>query len=179
MANLVTLSRLLLVFAVVVIAYQRPLGWLQLANVPLLVLAFAGDGLDGWLARRRGEASRFGALFDIAADRIAELTLWVVLADLDLIPVWVPLVFIGRGVLVDTLRTSDAAARGKDNFSRQCIGINMITKRTNQIDFVSNGFCRNQIRPGAAPLIDDRRLPCAGIIFGQGKRPPEEGDCRS
>ena len=116
MANLITLSRLLLLILVVAIAY-RPPSWWQLINVPLLILVFVTDGLDGYVARKRNEASLFGAMFDIAGDRIVELTMWIVLADLDMVPIWVPLVFVIRGIVVDTIRASGAEHAGQSPFS--------------------------------------------------------------
>jgi CDP-diacylglycerol--glycerol-3-phosphate 3-phosphatidyltransferase len=110
------LSRLLLLLVVVAIAYQPP-SWLHFANVLLLIVVFVTDGLDGYVARRRGEASLFGAMFDIAGDRIVELTLWIVLADLDLLPVWVPLVFVVRGTIVDAIRASQTASRHQSPFA--------------------------------------------------------------
>ena len=107
MANLITLSRLLLLILVVIIAY-RPPSLLQLLNVPLLILVFVTDGLDGYVARRRNETSQFGAMFDIAGDRIVELTMWIVLAHLQLVPIWVPIVFVVRGTIVDAIRASSA-----------------------------------------------------------------------
>lgn len=115
MANLITLSRLLLLIAVVVLAYRPPSIW-QLLNVPLLILVFVSDGLDGYVARKRNETSLFGAMFDIAGDRIVELSMWIVLADLDLVPVWIPLVFVIRGVIVDTIRASTAQQTGQKPF---------------------------------------------------------------
>jgi CDP-diacylglycerol--glycerol-3-phosphate 3-phosphatidyltransferase len=116
MANLVTLSRLLLLLLVVWIFYLPPTPW-ALANFVLIALIFASDGIDGYVARKRNEASLFGALFDIAGDRIVELTLWIVAADIDLVPIWVPLVFIMRGVIVDTIRSSNAVAQGTAPFA--------------------------------------------------------------
>jgi CDP-diacylglycerol--glycerol-3-phosphate 3-phosphatidyltransferase len=116
MANLVTLSRLLLLLVVVWIFYLPPTPW-ALANFVLIILVFVSDGLDGYIARKRNEASLFGALFDIAGDRIVEMTLWIVAADRDLVPIWVPLVFIMRGVIVDTIRSSYAAAQGVAPFA--------------------------------------------------------------
>lgn len=110
MANLVTTSRLVLVLAVILLAYGPPTAW-RLLTVPLLIAAFVTDAVDGHLARKRGEASVFGAMLDIAVDRIVELCLWVVLAHLDLVPVWVPIVFIIRGGLVDTIRGAASARR--------------------------------------------------------------------
>ena len=109
MANLITLSRLFLLLGVVALAY-RPVSAVQLWIWPVLSLVFISDGLDGWVARRRGEESLFGALFDIAVDRIVELTLWIVLADLDVIPIWIPILFVVRGVLVDAIRASQIQA---------------------------------------------------------------------
>jgi CDP-diacylglycerol---glycerol-3-phosphate 3-phosphatidyltransferase len=109
MANLITLSRLLLMFVVIAMAYQ-PSSWLKLLDVPLLIFVFVTDGLDGYVARKRGETSQFGAMFDIAVDRIVELSMWIVLTDLDLVPVWVPLVFIIRGSIVDAIRARQARA---------------------------------------------------------------------
>jgi CDP-diacylglycerol--glycerol-3-phosphate 3-phosphatidyltransferase len=83
----------------------------------LVILIFVSDGLDGYIARKRNETSLFGALFDIAGDRIVELTLWIVTADVGLVPIWVPLVFIVRGVIVDTIRSSNAVAQGMAPFA--------------------------------------------------------------
>lgn len=108
MANLITSSRFVLLFLIVMLAYL-PFPHLQLLNLPLVVLMFASDGLDGYVARKRGEESLFGSLFDIAVDRVVENVLWIVLADLDLVPIWVPLVFIIRGAIVDSLRAYGAS----------------------------------------------------------------------
>jgi CDP-diacylglycerol--glycerol-3-phosphate 3-phosphatidyltransferase len=116
MANLITLSRLLLLIVVVIIAYQPP-GLAQLLNVPLLILVFVTDGLDGYVARKRHETSQFGAMFDIAGDRIVELTMWIVLAHLGLVAVWVPIVFVVRGTIVDAIRASQTTGRRVSPFA--------------------------------------------------------------
>lgn len=116
MANLVTLSRLLLLLVVVWLFYQ-PITFWSFASFFLIIFIFVSDGLDGYIARKRNETSLFGALFDIAGDRIVELSLWFVAADVDLVPIWVPLVFIIRGVIVDTIRSSNAVAEGVAPFA--------------------------------------------------------------
>jgi CDP-diacylglycerol--glycerol-3-phosphate 3-phosphatidyltransferase len=123
MANLVTLGRLLLLLVAVWLFYVPPTAW-ALANFFLIVFIFVSDGLDGYIARKRNETSLFGAMFDIAGDRIVELTLWIVAADIDLVPIWVPLVFIMRGVIVDTIRSSKSVAEGVAPFAvmRSSIG---------------------------------------------------------
>jgi CDP-diacylglycerol--glycerol-3-phosphate 3-phosphatidyltransferase len=110
MANLITLGRLVLLFVLVGLTYSHSLV-AQIIAFFLLILIFIMDGLDGWVARRRGEASLFGSLFDIAADRVVENVLWVVLAHQHRVPIWVALVFLVRGLLVDSIRATGAAER--------------------------------------------------------------------
>ncbi len=123
MANLITLGRLILLFVVVAIAYQ-PSSTFQLINVPLLIVVFVADAIDGYVARRLNEASVLGAMFDIASDRIVEYTLWIIFADLDLVPIWVPLIFVFRGTIVDTIRSGHVRAEGESPFAmmRSTIG---------------------------------------------------------
>lgn len=114
MANVITLTRLLMIFPLVSMIYWAPPGWLWLAP-PLLLLIICLDGLDGYVARKRLETSVFGSIFDIAADRVIEYVLWTVLGHVGLVPMWVALVFIIRGTLVDSIRYS-AIAGGETAF---------------------------------------------------------------
>lgn len=111
MANLITLLRFLLLFLLVAMAYWASPQW-QLLNAPLLLLIIGLDAVDGWVARRRGETSVFGSVFDIAVDRVVENVLWIVLSNLGLIPIWVAIVFIVRGLIVDSIRYA-AMGQGK------------------------------------------------------------------
>jgi CDP-diacylglycerol--glycerol-3-phosphate 3-phosphatidyltransferase len=101
---------------VVALVYRLPPEW-QLLNVLLLIFIFATDGIDGYVARKLGESSKFGAMFDIACDRIVELTMWIVFVDIDLVPLWVPLVFINRGVVDDAIRSTQAIEHRESPFS--------------------------------------------------------------
>lgn len=124
MANLITVGRLLLLFIVVACIYRNPDG-LALLSMILIVVVFAGDGLDGYVARRRGSTSNFGAVFDIAGDRIVETVLWIIFADLELIPIWVPLLVVTRGSIVDALRSlsysEGMTAFGEKNMMRSAL----------------------------------------------------------
>ncbi len=124
MANLITVARLILLFIVVWLIYVGNVRVVT-ACMPLIIVVFASDGLDGWVARKRGSASTFGAVFDIMGDRIVENVLWVIFADLDLIPVWIPLMVLSRGFVVDGLRSMSLAEGktpfGKDNMMRSPI----------------------------------------------------------
>lgn len=104
MANAITIGRLLLLFAVVWLIYAGDV-YVVAGCMVLIAFVFASDGIDGYVARRRGSTSDFGAVFDIAGDRVVENTLWVVFAHLDVIPVWIPILVLTRGFLVDGLRS--------------------------------------------------------------------------
>jgi len=101
--NVVTIVRLAMVFLLVMLAYgQSTLGRLLAAVVAVLVVA--GDWLDGYLARKLNQESALGSVLDVVADRILENVMWIILADLDLIPIWIPVVVIPRGILTDSIR---------------------------------------------------------------------------
>ncbi len=121
MANAITIGRLVLLFFVIWLIYvgdARVVGFCML----LVAIVFISDGVDGYVARRQGSTSRFGAVFDIAGDRIVENALWVVFADLHLIPIWIPLLVLTRGFVVDGLRSLSVAGGmtpfGDDNMMR-------------------------------------------------------------
>ena len=67
--NAVTMIRVTLTIAIVWLLIQRGTEEVILMGI-LLVVAWATDGLDGLLARRLGQSTLAGALFDIVADRI-------------------------------------------------------------------------------------------------------------
>lgn len=124
MANLITVGRLILLFVVIWMIYVGNVQVVALC-MALVIVVFASDGFDGWVARKRGSTSPFGAVFDIAGDRIVENALWIIFADLELIPVWVPLLVMTRGFLVDGLRSLSYAegmtAFGDQNMMRSPI----------------------------------------------------------
>lgn len=126
-ANALTAARVLLIFVVIAVwSRDRVVEnvWLDIAMVPVLAWAIFMDVLDGWAARRFNEASRAGALFDIAGDRIVELALWTFFAirrdarGEHLVAYWVPIVIVTRSVLTDMIR-SVAFGEGKTAFGAQ------------------------------------------------------------
>jgi CDP-diacylglycerol--glycerol-3-phosphate 3-phosphatidyltransferase len=126
MANLITLGRLILFFLTLGMIYSRQAIFIQVATVAMIVV-IASDALDGWVARRRGSTSDFGSVADIAGDRVVEQCAWVVFAHLDLIGVWIPLLVITRGILVDTLRAL-AFRDGRTAFGPKTLARSPITE---------------------------------------------------
>lgn len=101
--NMVTLTRMGLVFVVVLLAYGHT--WVdRIVASALAVGIVIGDWLDGHLARRLDQATKLGSVLDVAADRMLETVLWILLSDLKLVPVWIPIVVIARGILTDSIR---------------------------------------------------------------------------
>ncbi|MFQ5607381.1 MAG: CDP-alcohol phosphatidyltransferase family protein [Candidatus Zixiibacteriota bacterium] len=101
--NLVTVTRIGLLFALVMLAYGDSV-WARLLAAALAIVVIVGDWLDGHLARKLKQATALGSVLDIVADRIIESVLWIILADLDLVPIWIPVVFVSRGILTDSIR---------------------------------------------------------------------------
>jgi CDP-diacylglycerol--glycerol-3-phosphate 3-phosphatidyltransferase len=83
-----------------------------LASV-IFIAASMTDGIDGYLARKRGEITTMGILLDPLADKLLIAAAFVVLVQLNpsLVPAWVAIVVIGREFMVSGLR-SIAASEG-------------------------------------------------------------------
>ena len=84
----------------------------------LTILAFSLDGVDGWVARKFNEESKFGALLDIMGDRIVENTYWILFAVMGWLNIIFPLIAITRGFITDTLRSA-AMSKGLTPFGMQ------------------------------------------------------------
>jgi len=108
--NLVTMSRVVLIpFVLVFIDNFSPLRSF-IASLLYLVAA-AGDFLDGYLARSRGEVSTLGKFLDPLADKLLVTAVLVFMVELSRVPAWLVVVTIGRDLAVSGLR-SIAAAQG-------------------------------------------------------------------
>jgi phosphatidylglycerophosphate synthase len=62
----------------------------------IAALALLLDGVDGWLARRRGEASAFGERFDMAADTAFTITVVACLVSIGHVGPWAILIGLVR-----------------------------------------------------------------------------------
>ncbi len=108
--NLITLSRVPLMFVIVWLMYQTWRGAPSLAFW-LFIAAAVGDWLDGYLARKHNLISTFGKLMDALTDKIMVIGLMVAFLDLEVIPVEWVLLTLCREFLVSGMRMV-AAARG-------------------------------------------------------------------
>jgi CDP-diacylglycerol--glycerol-3-phosphate 3-phosphatidyltransferase len=79
----------------------------------VFILASITDGLDGYLARRRGQITTMGMLLDPLADKLMVSAAFIILVAYNprVVPPWIAVLVIGREFLVSGLR-SIAAAEG-------------------------------------------------------------------
>jgi CDP-diacylglycerol---glycerol-3-phosphate 3-phosphatidyltransferase len=126
MANLITIGRLGLLFVTIALIYTRSFPLVAVMAV-MVMIVFVSDALDGYIARKQGSTSEFGAVLDIAGDRVVENALWIVFAHLGLIGVWVPLLVMTRGFFVDTMR-GVGYAKGKSAFGENTMARTPITR---------------------------------------------------
>ena len=66
----------------------------------LFVLAGITDGLDGFIAKRFGFETRLGAILDPLADKLLLVTAFVMLANQEHLPFWLPVVVVFRDLLI-------------------------------------------------------------------------------
>lgn len=78
LCNMVTLLRAALVSVLAAAIFAPAAPWLVFV---IAVLAFVTDGVDGWLARRSGLSSDFGARFDMEMDALLGAVLALVLLN--------------------------------------------------------------------------------------------------
>src|SRR5947199_8975608 len=85
----------------------------ELLASALFIAASITDGIDGYLARKRGQITTMGMLLDPLADKLLIAAAFITLVEFNprLVAPWIAVVIIGREFLVSGLR-SIAASEG-------------------------------------------------------------------
>jgi CDP-diacylglycerol--glycerol-3-phosphate 3-phosphatidyltransferase len=115
--NYITLSRIfsipLLMWILSTDRLTSVHGEKELLASALFIAASITDGIDGYLARKRGQITTIGMLLDPLADKLLIAAAFVTLVQFNpsLVPAWMAVVIIGREFLVSGLR-SIAASEG-------------------------------------------------------------------
>ena len=116
--NSITMSRIVMIPLLLWILsphfpLQGPGGQQEIFASVLFILASITDGLDGYLARKRGQITTMGMLLDPLADKIMVTAALVQLVAYNpqVVKVWIAVVIIGREFLISGLR-SIAASEG-------------------------------------------------------------------
>ncbi len=107
--NILTLLRIAAI-PVFVVVFYLPFSWANVAVAVIFALAALTDWLDGFLARRMGVSSAFGAFLDPVADKLMVATALVLLVENNptsfhgLLMALPAVVIIGREITISALR---------------------------------------------------------------------------
>ena len=97
--TLLTLSRIVLIPVFVFTVYPHPV-----FGTVIFGIASLTDFLDGYLARRSGQITKFGIILDPIADKFLVISALIVLVDMERLAAWIAITIIVREFLVTGLR---------------------------------------------------------------------------
>lgn len=117
LANIVSVSRIFVAYAAIALLFVNTT-WAYLLAFILTAIAFAMDGLDGYIARKFNQSSEWGSVLDILGDRIVEVSYWTVFAVLGWINIIFPLICVARAFTTDGIR-SVALSKGMTAFGEK------------------------------------------------------------
>lgn len=103
--NLLTLFRIALI-PVLVLVFYLPYGWTNFAAAFIFAVGALTDWLDGYIARRYGMSSPFGAFLDPVADKLAVAVALIIIvqAHPTVFMALIAAVIIGREITISALR---------------------------------------------------------------------------
>ena len=114
LANIVSVTRIFVAYAAIACLYIQTT-WAYIIALVLTIVAFAMDGLDGYLARKLNQSSEWGSVLDILGDRIVEVSYWIVFAVMGWLNIIFPLICVARAFTTDGIR-SVALSKGMTAF---------------------------------------------------------------
>jgi CDP-diacylglycerol--glycerol-3-phosphate 3-phosphatidyltransferase len=133
--NALTLLRIFMVPFLVVVLLTKFEGR-EFVGLAIFLVAAITDFFDGWLARRRNQTTRLGALLDPIADKLLMSAAFISLVEMDPrhVPAWMVVIVIGREFAVSGLRsiaaqqgvTIAASPLGKGKMVTQVIAISLL-----------------------------------------------------
>ena len=112
--NIVSISRIFIAFIAIGLLFIHTTS-AYVWSVVLTIIAFAMDGVDGYIARKYNQASELGSVLDIMGDRIVEVSYWIAFAVLGWLNILFPIVCVTRAFTTDSIR-SVALSKGMTAF---------------------------------------------------------------
>jgi cardiolipin synthase len=94
--NIISAIRILLVAPIAVTLADHQLA----ATIVLFGVAALSDAADGFLAKRYGWQSELGAVLDPAADKLLMATVFITLAYMKLVPLWLMATAVARDAII-------------------------------------------------------------------------------
>ncbi|MEW6714618.1 MAG: CDP-diacylglycerol--glycerol-3-phosphate 3-phosphatidyltransferase [Nitrospirota bacterium] len=95
----ITFSRILLIPLFVFVAARNPM-----LGAVIFAIASITDLLDGYIARRSKQVTKFGIILDPIADKLLVISALIIFVDMELVPAWIAIVIIAREFTVTGLR---------------------------------------------------------------------------
>ena len=77
---------------------------LVILSAPIFLIGALSDWLDGWIARKYNQSSKWGIFIDPLADKILILSAFVAFVYVDIIPFWMVLIIAIRDIFMTFLR---------------------------------------------------------------------------
>ncbi|AVY94478.1 MULTISPECIES: CDP-diacylglycerol--glycerol-3-phosphate 3-phosphatidyltransferase [Microvirgula] len=152
---------------VFVAVFYLPVSWIQVETANLvgaLIFAFAAvtDWLDGFLARRWGQTSAFGAFLDPVADKLIVAAALILLVRLERTDSILAMIIIGREITISALREWMAqlgqrksvavATVGKLKTTAQMVAILLLLSDAPLVPYVDTNLLGNVLMVIAAIL---------------------------
>ena len=115
--NYITMGRIfsvpILIWVLSSSYFHNAHGQKEIVASAVFILASITDGIDGYLARRRGQVTTLGMLLDPLADKLMIAGAFITLVQItpELVAAWMAVIIVGREFLVSGLR-SIAAQEG-------------------------------------------------------------------
>jgi CDP-diacylglycerol--glycerol-3-phosphate 3-phosphatidyltransferase/cardiolipin synthase len=152
---------------VFVAVYYFPDGWLASSTrnwtgMWLFTVAAITDWLDGWLARRWGQTSAFGAFLDPVADKLMVAAALIILVWLDRAASYLAIIIIGREIAISALREWMALLGRTKNVAVAFVGK---VKTVAQMTAIIALLLHEPLIPGVStPLLGTVALWVAAIL---------------
>jgi CDP-diacylglycerol--glycerol-3-phosphate 3-phosphatidyltransferase/cardiolipin synthase len=128
----------------------------------IFAVAAITDWFDGWLARRWGQTSAFGAFLDPVADKLMVAAALILLVWLDRAPAYLGIIIIGREIAISALREWMAQVGQGKNVAVALIGK---VKTVAQMTAIIALLLWEPVLPGVStPLVGIVALWIAAIL---------------
>ena len=101
--NILTCVRVLLIPVFMVLAYQNNMPC-DIAALIVYVVACLTDYVDGYLARKNNQVTKFGKFMDPVADKLLVMAALLIFIEDGTIPAWAVAIILGREFIVSALR---------------------------------------------------------------------------
>jgi CDP-diacylglycerol--glycerol-3-phosphate 3-phosphatidyltransferase len=156
--TLMTCARIVAIPLIVAVFYlDFPQDSRNVVATVLFVVFALTDWLDGYLARKLGQTSAFGAFLDPVADKFLVCACLLVLVDLQRADVFVALIIIGREIAISALREWMATIGAK-----RSVAVHVVGKIKTGVQMVAIAFL---LFDGRFLGVLDTRLWGTGLIW--------------